>query len=149
MEDFKNLDVWQQGAKMTRLVYQNTKSFPKDEVFGLTTQIRRASLAVISNIAEGYGRKHTKDTLRFLYMSRGSLYQVECQNELAKDFGYIGMATYELTSLNIQKSKQILNSFIAFHKNKLEHKQKKRFEKQKQSQAKSRQSSFESPNAKN
>lgn len=119
MEDFKNLDVWQQGAKIARLVYQSSKSFPKDEVYGLTSQIRRAAVSVISNIAEGCGRKHTKETLRFLYMSRGSLYEVECQNELAKDFGYIGKATYELTSLNIQTCKKILNGFIAYHRNKL------------------------------
>ncbi len=119
MEDFKNLDVWRQGAKIAKLVYQSSKSFPKEETFGLTSQIRRASVSVISNIAEGCGRNHTKDTLRFLYISRGSLYEVECQNELAKDFGYIGMSSYELTYLNIQKCKKILNGFIAYHKTKL------------------------------
>ena len=117
MNDYKNLDVWNQGLKITRLIYENTKLFPKDEKFGLTNQIRRASVSVISNIAEGCGRRHKNDRLRFFYMSRGSLYEVECQLILAKELGYIGLTAFELSNLNLQKGKMILNGFIAHQRN--------------------------------
>jgi four helix bundle protein len=112
MDDFKNLDVWGQLLKVSKMIYANTRLFPKDERFGLTSQIRRASVSVISNLAEGCGRRHRKDRLRFLYISRGSLYEVECQLILAKELGFIGEATYEISMVNIQKGKMILSGFI-------------------------------------
>lgn len=115
MKDYKNLDVWRQGLKTTRLVYENTRQFPKDEIYGLTSQMRRAGVSVLSNIAEGCGRRQHKDRLRFFYISRGSLYELESQLLIAQDLGYIGMSMFELTNTNIQKTKMILHGFISYH----------------------------------
>ncbi len=117
MNDYKILDVWSQGMKVSRMIYKNTRLFPKEERFGLTNQIRRASISVVSNIAEGCGRRHKNDRLQFFYISRGSLYELECQLYIAKDLGYIGESAFELTKLNIQKAKMILNRFIKHNRN--------------------------------
>ncbi|MEO9532729.1 MAG: four helix bundle protein [Crocinitomicaceae bacterium] len=120
MNDYKNLDVWHQSMKISKLIYANSRLFPKDERFGLTSQIRRASVSVMSNLAEGCGRRHRNDRLQFFYISRGSLYEVECQLLLAQELGFIGQAAFELSNLNIQKCKKILNGFIA-HQRKTTH----------------------------
>lgn len=117
MNDFKKLDVWAQGMKVSRMIYENSRLFPGEEKFGLTNQIRRASISVVSNIAEGCGRRHKKDRLQFFYISRGSLFELECQLYMAKDLGYIGETAFELTKLNIQKEKIILNGFIKHNRN--------------------------------
>ena len=116
MEDFKNLDVWQQLLKVSKMIYSNSRLFPKEERFGLTSQIRRAAVSTISNLAEGCGRRHRKDRLQFFYISRGSLYEVESQLILAKELGFIGEASYEISLLNIQKAKMILGGFINHQK---------------------------------
>jgi len=116
MDDFKKLDVWTQLLKVNKMIYANTRLFPKDERFGLTSQIRRAAVSTISNLAEGCGRRHRKDRLRFFYISRGSLYEVECQLILAKEFGFIGDAAFEISLLNIQRGKMILSGLINHQK---------------------------------
>lgn len=120
MYDFKKLDVWAQLLKISKMIYGNTRLFPNEEKFGLTSQIRRASVSTISNLAEGCGRRHKNDRLRFFYISRGSLYEVECQLILAKEFGFIGESAFQLSNLNIQKGKMILNGFIS-HERGLNH----------------------------
>ena len=117
MKDYKNLDVWVQGLKTTRLIYENSRLFPNEEKFGLTNQIRRASVSVMSNIAEGCGRRNRNDRLRFFYISRGSLYELESQLIIAQELGYIGVSSFELTSANIQKTKMILHGFISYQRN--------------------------------
>ena len=117
MKDYKNLDVWEHGLKTTRLVYESTRNFPNGEKFGLTNQMRRAGVSVMSNIAEGCGRRHQKDRLQFFYISRGSLYELESQLIIARELGYIGVSTFEVTNMNVQKTKMILNGFIAYQRN--------------------------------
>ena len=72
-ESFENVTVWQKGMELAQSVYSMTERLPRKEDFGLTSQIRRSALSVPGNIAEGFGRKHTKDKLNFYYASRGSL----------------------------------------------------------------------------
>lgn len=117
MKDYKNLDVWEQGLKTTRLIYESTRSFPNTEKFGITNQMRRAGVSVMSNIAEGCGRRHQKDRLQFFYISRGSLYELESQLIIARELGYIGVSAFEVTNTNVQKTKMILNGFIAYQRN--------------------------------
>ena len=76
-------------------VYDLTKLFSKDELFGLTNQIRRAAISVPSNTAEGCGRQHTLDTMRFLFIARGSLYELETQLYLANDLGCLNNLSLE------------------------------------------------------
>lgn len=84
-----DLKVWQTAMTLAKDVYRFTESFPKTEVFGLTSQIRRAAVSVPSNIAEGAGRNGNREFLKFLYIARGSLSELETQLILAKDIGYL------------------------------------------------------------
>ena len=79
MKSYTDLDVWKKSRELVKEIYVLTKAFPKDEMYGLSSQIKRSAVSVPSNIAEGYGRNHTKDTLQFLFIARGSLYELETQ----------------------------------------------------------------------
>lgn len=90
MQDFHTLQIWQKSHELTLHVYAVTRqNFPKDEMFALTSQIRRASSSIACNIAEGSGRKTNADFSHFLQMAIGSSSEVEYQILLAKDLGYI------------------------------------------------------------
>jgi four helix bundle protein len=86
---FRDLRVWQEAMKLTVEIYRASGSFPKQEQFGLTQQIRRASVSVPSNIAEGKGRGTDKDFAHFLYHARGSLLEVQTQVLLAEQLEYL------------------------------------------------------------
>jgi four helix bundle protein len=86
---YQELEVWQRAMELVTLVYRLTADFPEREKFGLTNQLRRAAVAVPSNVAEGQGRRTTKDFLCFLSISRGSLQEVETQIEIARRLNYL------------------------------------------------------------
>ena len=86
---FKNLVVWQRAMELVRLVYQLSKTFPADERYALTDQLRRAVVSIPSNIAEGNGRASDKDYAHFLSIARGSLYETITQLQIAQDLGYV------------------------------------------------------------
>ena len=77
LKNYKELNVWQQSYKLCLHIYKVTKCFPKDEMYGLTSQTRRSAVSIPSNIAEGYGRKTTLEYLRFLYIAYGSVCELE------------------------------------------------------------------------
>jgi four helix bundle protein len=85
---FTHLFAWQKNHELVLKIYELTKRFPKDELFALTNQIRRAAISITSNIAEGYGRYHYADKIRFYTISRGSSAEVQNQLIIAKDLGY-------------------------------------------------------------
>ncbi|MBI1992066.1 MAG: four helix bundle protein [Candidatus Omnitrophica bacterium] len=85
---FKDLIVWQKAYQSAREVYEITKRFPPDETYGLVQQMRRAAVAIPSNIAEGYGRQSTKEYRHFLSIAYGSLCELETQCSLSIDLGY-------------------------------------------------------------
>ncbi|WP_228446323.1 four helix bundle protein [Chryseobacterium sp. 18068] len=87
--EYKDLEVWIEARKLTKLVYDSTKSYPKEEIFGLTNQMRRSSVSVPSNIAEGCGRNTAKETTHFLFIARGSFFELETQFYLSLDLTYI------------------------------------------------------------
>lgn len=89
IKSYRDLVAWQLAVELSLLAYQLTHGFPDVERFGLTSQIRRASVSVASNVAEGYGRGTTSDYQRFLRMARGSLYEVETQMVIAARLGYL------------------------------------------------------------
>jgi four helix bundle protein len=89
LSSYKELNVWKKAYALCLSVYLATKSFPKSEVYGLTSQLRRASFSVPSNIAEGYGRHSTAEYIRSLRIAYGSLCEVETQLMLATDLEYI------------------------------------------------------------
>ena len=88
-KSFKDLIVWQKSYKLVLEIYKITKGFPKTEVYGLSQQMRKASVSIPSNIAEGYGRKHKAEYEQFLSIAYGSLLEVETQYLLAVDLRYI------------------------------------------------------------
>lgn len=94
-DDTSKLIVWQKSHELVLKIYEITKDFPKDELFALTSQIRRASVSVPSNIVEGKARGSNKEYKRFLLMARGSLEEVKYQLLLAKDLNYIDDMKYE------------------------------------------------------
>ncbi len=110
--DTSKLIVWQKSHELTLKVYQITNSFPKNEMFGLTSQIRRAVVSVPSNIVEGKARGSNKEYKRFLLIARGSLEEVKYQLFLAKDLKYIDETTYKRTLVLADETGKLLNGLI-------------------------------------
>lgn len=88
---FENLVVWQKAHMFVLSVYKHTKVFPKDELFGLTSQYRRAAVSIAANIAEGYGKKGLNDKLRFYNIAEGSINECRYYVILSKDLGYVNL----------------------------------------------------------
>jgi len=114
--DYTKLDVWLESRKLTNLLYIISKEFPKEEIYGLTNQMRRCAVSIPSNIAEGCGRQTSKDTIHFLHISRGSLYELETQCFLALDQKYIDNTQFAEIFELIQVCKRLLNGFINYYK---------------------------------
>jgi four helix bundle protein len=112
--------VWQKGVELTVLVYDLTKTFPKEEMYGLTSQIRRAAVSVPSNIAEGSERFSIRDYIRFLRTAKGSLAELETQLYIAVRLDYL--ATEAFFKFNQQASEigRMVNGLIASLEDKLE-----------------------------
>ena len=117
--EYTELEVWIESRKLAHLSYDLTKKFPKEELFVLTNQMRRCAVSVPSNIAEGIGRQTTKDTINFLHISRGSLYELETQFYIAIDQKYIDENNFEEVFNQIQTCKKLLNGFINYYKKSL------------------------------
>jgi four helix bundle protein len=115
-KSFKDLEAWKKGRILVNKVYEITKTFPKTENFGLTSQMRRCVVSVPSNIAEGLGRNTSKDTLQFLFIARGSLYELETLIILASDQEYINDIT-NLIEIIID-ARKILNGLINYYSKK-------------------------------
>jgi len=90
--NYRKLLVWQKARELAKLVYLTTKSFPKSETFGLSSQMQRAAISIISNVAEGDGRSSTRDRQRFQTIARGSAMELEAQVVVAADLDYISRA---------------------------------------------------------
>ena len=109
MRDFHKLIIWQRSHQLTLAIYRISKSFPKEEIFGLTSQMRRAVSSIPTNIAEGCGRASNKDFAHFLQIAIGSATEVEYQLLLAHDINYINDDDYqELTDETVFVSKMII-----------------------------------------
>ena len=117
--EYNKLEVWIEARKLTNLIYDLSKVFPKEEIYGLTNQMRRCSVSIPSNIAEGCGRQTSKDTINFLHISRGSLYELETQYYLALDQKYIDVNNFNIAFEQIQICKKLINGFINYYKNKI------------------------------
>jgi four helix bundle protein len=96
LSSYRDLLVWQKAMELVVETYRFSSSFPKEELYGLTSQLRRASVSVPSNIAEGYGRASRKEYLQFLYVAQGSLKEMETQAILAEMLGFASKSSTEL-----------------------------------------------------
>lgn len=112
MKNFRDLQIWCRSHGLTLDVYKLTQAFPKMETHGLTSQMRRSTSSIPTNIAEGYGRSTDKDFARFLDNSMESASELEYQISLAHDLQYIGLDTFEKTISELTEIKRMLNAFI-------------------------------------
>lgn len=119
MKSYIELDVWKQSRQLVTQTYELTKQFPKEEQYGLSNQMRRCSVSIPSNIAEGHGRNHIKDSLQFFFIARGSLYELETQLYLSSDLGYFQLNVLNELLEKITTCKQMLNGLIRYFENRI------------------------------
>ena len=112
MKDFNQLRFWQKAHAFVLELYKETNSFPRDELYGLTSQIRRASVSIPSNIAEGCGRSGDAELARFCQIAMGSASEVEYQLLLARDLGFTSVEDHKQLEDQLTEVKRMLNSFI-------------------------------------
>jgi four helix bundle protein len=112
LKNYRDLIVWQKSYQLCIQIYKRTKDFPKEEKFGLTSQIRRAAVSVPSNIAEGYGRRTTPDYIRALYVAYGSHCELETQMLLSGDLGYIKVEDMKKLQDDIGEVERMLKALI-------------------------------------
>ena len=110
---YKDLIAWQKSMELVTAVYRETTSFPKNELFGLTSQLRRAAVSIPSNIAEGQGRLSEKEFRHFLGQARGSLMEVETQLQIAENLGYLDKEPKRLLMAACAEVGRILNGLLA------------------------------------
>ncbi|MDE3225966.1 MAG: four helix bundle protein [Nitrospirota bacterium] len=112
MRDFKKLKVWEKSHHLALVIYKATASFPKEELYGLTSQIRRAASSVPANIAEGCGRNGKSDFMRFCHIAMGSASELEYHLLLARDLGLLGNLDHRKFTGQVAEVKQMLTAFV-------------------------------------
>jgi four helix bundle protein len=112
MRTHRDLKIWIEGINMVTEIYQITKQFPKEEMYGLTSQIRRSAVSIPSNIAEGAGRKGKKEFEQFLYIALGSLSELETQLLIAYNINYLDKKTYEAFNGKVIQLLKMITAFI-------------------------------------
>ena len=110
MSTYKDLIVWQKSMELSRMIYSHCMTFPREETFCLSNQVRRATVSIPSNIAEGYGRDTDNEKVRFMYVSLGSAQELDTQLILSHDFKYID--DYIKTSQLINEVEKMISALI-------------------------------------
>jgi four helix bundle protein len=113
---FTDLDVWKGARFLVKLVYTCLLPFPKEEIYGLQSQIKRSVISIPSNIAEGCGRNHPKDRMRFFYIARGSAYELETQLYLSFDLEFINEVTLKELLEKLTRIRILLSGLINHQK---------------------------------
>ena len=109
---YRDLNIWNKSLTLTLEIYRHTQSFPSREIYGLTSQMRRAAVSICSNIAEGKGRSSDRDFVLFLCHARGSVHELEAQTLIAKELGYLhGEAADKIEALTSEAGR-MLNGLI-------------------------------------
>jgi len=112
VKTYQELIAWQKAIELVTEVYAATRDFPRDEIYGLTGQLRRAAVSIPSNIAEGQGRASSGEFIQFLCHARGSLYEVETQVIIANNLSYLSQAQRNSLVAEISQLGRILNALI-------------------------------------
>jgi len=112
IKSYRDLIVWQKSMELVTKIYLATKTFPKEEIYGLIPQIRRSCISIPSNIAEGYGRNSTNDYIRFLQISIGSLYELQTQLEICLNLNYLSKQSFEAIYEQSREIERMLSSLI-------------------------------------
>lgn len=111
--NFKELKVWQKSRSLTKSIYQETQKFPKEEMLGIVSQMRRSAISIVSNIAEGCGRNTDKQLKHYLEIAHGSATELEAQLIISKDLGYIQEIEFNELEYKIM---EIQKMTLAFHR---------------------------------
>jgi len=119
-ESYRDLKAWQSAVALALNVYRVTKDFPREEVYGLSSQMRRSAVSAASNIAEGKGRFSQKELLQFLFRARGSLLELETQVEIASELCYLDESTMKGIMAKASESGRLLNGLIKVFQNNIE-----------------------------
>jgi four helix bundle protein len=114
MSNYQKLDAWKESMQLVKELYLETKKFPKEEIYGLISQTRRAAVSIPSNIAEGMGRQYKKDTIQFIHVARGSLYELETLLNIAFMVGFIEKQNLDKFLSSIEKEAKLLNGLINY-----------------------------------
>jgi four helix bundle protein len=110
--NYRNIKAWQKADELVMEIYDATRSFPQEELYGLTSQMRRAAISVAANIAEGTGRNTEKDYLRFLYQARGSLTEVEYYIQLSAKLGYLSNGDFDVLRETRDEAGRVMQGLI-------------------------------------
>ncbi len=117
IKSYKDLEVWKKSFRLSLLVYKITKKFPKDEIYGLVSQMRRCAVSIPSNIAEGYGRNRRLEYIQFLQIAYASGAELETQMLLSRELGYVSVQEYNEIDCLSQEVQKMLNVLISRLKN--------------------------------
>jgi len=112
VKTYRDLIVWKKSMSLVTQIYQLTKTFPREELYGLVSQTRRCAVSVPSNIAEGYGRKSTDDYIRFLQIAISSLYEIQTQIEIALNLRYLTNDKFQSLYESTREIERMLSSLI-------------------------------------
>jgi len=115
MTNYKNLEAWKKSMLLVKEIYLLTKKYPREELYALTSQTKRAAVSIPSNIAEGCGRNYKKDTIQFLHISRGSIYELETLLNIAVMVEIIGENDFASLAEKIDECIKILNGLISYY----------------------------------
>jgi len=113
IKSYKDLQVWQKSVRLATDVYVVSKKFPKAEIYGLTSQMRRAAFAIPSNIAEGHARAHLREYIQFLSIAYGSAAELETQLLIASEIKIITQSDFSRLTVNLNEIQKMLNSLIS------------------------------------
>jgi four helix bundle protein len=122
IKSFTDLNAWRESHKLLLMIYKTTKKFPKEELFCLVSQMRRAALSITSNIAEGFGRQGIREKIQFYYLAQGSLTELKNQILAAKDIGYIPNEDFDLLVKQANNAHQLLQGLLTKTKSFVNHK---------------------------
>ena len=117
IRSYKDLIVWQKSYELSLLIYKLTRNFPREESYGLSSQVRRSAVSIPSNIAEGYARQRRLEYIQFLQIAFGSGAELETQLSIAKDLKYISLEEFQKANDLLQEVMKMLNSLISKLKN--------------------------------
>lgn len=112
MKTYRDLEVWQKSMTLVAEIYKISKSFPKDEIYGITSQMRRCAISIPSNIAEGYGRNSTNEYIHFLRIASGSLCELQTQLEISKNLNYLNKNDFDKLYESSREIERMLSSLI-------------------------------------
>ncbi|MBS3087567.1 four helix bundle protein [Candidatus Pacearchaeota archaeon] len=114
MRDYRKLQIWNIGREVAKEVYIITKGFPKDELYGITSQMRRAAVSIPSNIAEGCGRDSVKEFVQFLRISLGSVRELETQFYISSDIEYVDEMKFDLVMKKLDEASKKIWAYIKY-----------------------------------